>query len=323
MRAAVLACAMLALPASAATLRDRLVTLSDPSVRLSDLFAGLDQDRVIGPAPEPGGRIVVEQAQLVAIARQFSVDWRSASTADRVTIERPGRLFPRGQVLDALRAALLTAGMPPNAEIETPDVTLPMVPPDDSATPEVAQTSYDAASGRFTAMLSITATGMTPVHARLSGHVQEMIDVQVATRRIAAGEVLAAGDMQVQRLRAGRVRSEPARVPEDAVGLALRHPLSAGAPVLMAELGRPVMTQRGVPVQVQLDMPGLSVTVQGVAMEPGATGETVHVVNPQSRAVMEAQVTGPNRVRVTGGSPTTLPQGWAMPQPSPVRVAVR
>ena len=55
-----------------------ITTLSAPVVRLSDLFDGLesDGDVVLGPGPAPGGRIVVEAAQLAAIARQFGVDWR-------------------------------------------------------------------------------------------------------------------------------------------------------------------------------------------------------------------------------------------------------
>ena len=49
--------------------------------------------RVLGPGPAPGGRIVVEAAQLAAIARQFGVDWRPASPADRAVLDRPGRML--------------------------------------------------------------------------------------------------------------------------------------------------------------------------------------------------------------------------------------
>jgi hypothetical protein len=57
--------------ADAATLRT-MTTLHAPVVRLSDLFddAGAGADRVLGPGPGAGGRIVVEAAQLGAIARR-------------------------------------------------------------------------------------------------------------------------------------------------------------------------------------------------------------------------------------------------------------
>jgi hypothetical protein len=77
-RAALSGLALLAAGAvEAATLRP-LVTLSGPMVHLRDLFedAGPNADRVLGPGPGPGGRIIVGATQLGAIARQFGVDWR-------------------------------------------------------------------------------------------------------------------------------------------------------------------------------------------------------------------------------------------------------
>lgn len=310
-------------PAAAAALRDTDVILSTASVRLSDLFQGITQDRVIGPAPDPGGRIVVEGPQLVAIARQFGVDWHPGGTADRVVLERPGRPFPRDPVLAALRDALLAGGMPANSEIETPSFTVPLVPPGDSARTDVTEASYEPVTGRFTALLSVTADGMKPFNARLSGHVQEMTWLQVTTRRIAAGEVLASSDLQPARVRAGLARSEPARVPEQAAGMAAQHALNAGSPVLLAELRRPMMMLRGTPVQVLFDRPGLSMTIQGVAMEAAALGDPVHVANPASRTVVMGLVTGPSQVRAASDtSAIPMVPGAPVPQP-PSRLAGR
>jgi flagella basal body P-ring formation protein FlgA len=321
----VFALVVLAAPASATVvLRDGDVTLSDQSVRLSDLFDGVSRDRVIGPAPDPGGRIVVESAQLSAIARQFGVEWRPVTTADRVVLERPGRQFPREPVMTALRTALLAAGIPPVSEIETPPFTPPMVPAGDSARPDVTETAYDPATGRFTALLSITADGMKPFNARLSGHVQELIDLQVTTRRMTAGEVIAPGDIQPARVRAGLARSEPARQPEQAVGMALQRPLNAGSPVVLSDLARPMMVLRGASVQVLLNRPGLTMSIQGVALEAAAMGDPVHVLNPTSRVVMSGVVTGTSTIRVDGASnPVQLAPGAPVPPPPPARLAIR
>src|ERR1700712_539218 len=64
----------------AASLRT-MTSLHGPAVYLRDLFddAGSNADRVLGPGPEPGGRIILEAAQLNAIARQYSVAWPSAA----------------------------------------------------------------------------------------------------------------------------------------------------------------------------------------------------------------------------------------------------
>ncbi len=309
---------LLANAALGATLRPS-TSVSDGSVRLSDLFDGALNDRIIGPGPEPGSRIVVEAAQLAAIARQFGIDWRPGSTADRAVIERPGRPFPRADVLAALRAALATAGISADAEVEMPAFTPPMVPADSSALAEVAQLEYDVVTGRFTAMLSITAAAMAPSHSRLSGRIVEMVDVAVATRHLTTGDVVGPGDAVLARLRATLVRTEVARQPAQAIGQEVHRPVGAGAPFPLAELGRPAAVLRGATVQMQLSSPGLQLSAQGLAMESGAIGERIHVLNPTSRAIVDAEIVATGRVRVSGGTPGQLPPG----APIPVRVAGR
>src|SRR5579864_5897239 len=105
--------------AEGATLRTT-TTLHAAVVRLSDLFdeAGANADRVLGPGPGAGGRIVVEAAQLGAIARQFGVDWRPSSSADRAVLDRPGRPMRREDVLRAVKSALMAGGASADCDIE-------------------------------------------------------------------------------------------------------------------------------------------------------------------------------------------------------------
>ena len=309
---------LLAVPAKGASLRGG-TSLADPAVRLSDLFDGVQQDRAIGPGPEPGGRIIVEAPQLAAIARQFNVDWRPASTADRIVLERPGRPFPREEAFAALRDALRVAGVSPDADVEMPGYTALLVPAAAEARAEVGQLDYNATEGRFTAVLSVTAAGMAPAHARLSGRVMEMLDLPVATRRLMPGEVIGPGDVQMARLRASLVRTDVVQLPAQAIGMALRHPIGPGAPFPVGDLNRPFTVQKGETVQMQLDTPGISLSAQGLAMDNGATGERVRVLNVQSRAIVDAEVSGTARVRVSGTVPLQLAPG----APLPVRVAGR
>ena len=310
--AAVASAAMLALPALGATLRG-VATLHDPSVRLSDLFEGAGHDLVIGPAPEPGGRLVVEAAQLAAIARQFDVNWRPVNNTEHTVIDRPGMALPRADAMAALQTALAVAGIPADADVQLPVYVPVMVPPDGSAVPEVGQVDYDPVSGRFTALLSVTALGMNPVQARLSGRVQPMIEIPVATRHMLAGDVITPEDIHVARLRASGVRADVAQWPAQAIGMALRHNVAAGSPMPLADLGHPVLVRKNSAVMMLLDAPGLSLTAQGIAAEDGGRGELIRVLNPASRAVVTAEVTGPDRVRVTGGQPTILAPGASVP----------
>ena len=310
--------ALAAFPTQAATLRGG-TTLSDPQVRLSDLFDGVERDRAIGPSPEPGGRIIVESAQLGAIARQFDVDWRPTSTADRIVLERPGRPFPREETLAALRVALGVAGVAADADVEMPGYAPILVPAEVRAAAEVGQLDYNATTGQFTAVLSVTAAGMSPGHTRLSGRIVDIVELPVAVHRMMPGDVVGPADIQMARLHANAVRSEVAQVPAQVVGMALRHPIGAGAPLLLTDLARPQAVQRGEAVQMQLQTPGISVSAQGIAMDSGAVGERVRVLNATSRAVVEAEVLSSGQVRVSGTAPVLLPPGSAVP----VRLAAR
>lgn len=294
------------LTAEAATLRV-MTTLHTSIVRLSDLFenAGGNADRVLGPGPGAGGRIVVESAQLGAIARQFGVDWRPASSADRAVLERPGKPLRREDVMTAVRAAVNAVGASADCDIDLADFASPIVPLEVTAHPVVFDLAYDGNSGRFSAMLSVTGEAMDPVNLRIGGRVDDTMELPVTTTRLPAGSVLHAEDIHMARVHASLVHGEVARRVEEAVGMQLKHQIGAGLPLAASELARPSMVQKGARVLMLLDSPGIALTAQGQAQEAGAVGERIHVSNPTSHAVVEAEVIGPDRVRV---APTGQPR---------------
>jgi len=290
--------------AEAATLRT-VTTLHGPRVKLSDLFddAGAEADRVLGPGPAPGGRIVVEAAQLAAIAHQFGVDWKPASNADRAVLDWPGRPLAREAVLAALREALTASGVDEQAcEIDLAGYTPPVVPFDGELHPLVSQLDYDRGSGRFSAVLSVTGEDVQPINSRITGRVDEMIALPVATSRLAAGAVLGEEDVHIAMVPARLAGRGVAHAAEEAIGQQLRHPVAAGQPLLLADLMRPAVVRRGADILMQLDSPGIALTAQGRALEAGAIGERIRVLNPVTHAVIEAQVIGPDRVRVAPGA---------------------
>jgi flagella basal body P-ring formation protein FlgA len=243
------------------------------------------------------------------------VDWRPASSADRAVLERPGRLLPREEVLNVVRAALVAAGASPDCAVELPGFSPPLVPLEARPQPLAGELDYDAASGRFTAMLAVTGPGMEPMNLRIAGQADDTIELPVAVSRLPAGTVVRPDDVRMARVHVAMVHNEMVHSIADAVGQQLRHPVIAGQPLAVANLARPALVQRGSNVEMQLLSPGISLLAQGVAMDSGATGERIRVLNPSSRAVVEAEVIGPGRVRVTPeGMPISMAargnQGW-------------
>jgi flagella basal body P-ring formation protein FlgA len=294
--------------AQAASLRT-MTTLHGPNVYLRDLFddAGPSGDRVLGPGPEPGGRIVVESAQLNAIARQFNVAWRSVSRADRAVLEWPGRPLRKEDAIEAVRIAVTAGGASEDIDIDMPGFNPPIVPAEVTTVSTVSQLEYDSNTGHFTAALTITADGMNPIDTRISGRVDEVVEAPVALTRLLPETVLRADDVRVARVRAAVLPNEVARSLDQIVGMELRRPVAAGQPLRLVDLVRPPLVQRGATVQIELSASGLSVTGQAVALDAGAEGEKVRVQNMTSHAFMFAQVIGPGKVRVTPDSPPALP----------------
>jgi flagella basal body P-ring formation protein FlgA len=163
---------------------------------------------------------------------------------------------------------------------------------------------YDANAGHFAAVLSITGEAMDPINLRLVGRVDDTIELPVATTRLLAGSVVHAEDAHIARVHTTSVRGEAAHRLGDAIGMQLKQPLAAGQPFALSELMKPAMVQKGADVLIELNSPGITLTAQGQALESGAIGEHIRVLNPTSRAVIAAEVIGPSRVRA---APNALP----------------
>ncbi len=136
----------------------------------------------------------------------------------------------------------------------------------------------------------------------MAGRVVQMGSAVVATRRLLPDEVIAASDVRVVQLPERRLGGDPVRDPAQVVGQAARRTIPLGQPIVGGDVGQPVMIAKGATVVLLMDTPGLSIAAQGVALASGGRDDTIQVMNPLSRAVVEARVTGPGRATIAPGS---------------------
>jgi flagella basal body P-ring formation protein FlgA len=289
----------LPMPAFAADLRPYTITTS-PSVRLADLFDNLGRtpDRVLGRGPAPGERIVVAAPQLAAIARDFNVDWRPSTGAEQAVVERRADTLPRAVILAAVRQALQAAGAPDGSDVVMPDTQPIMVPAGSQPIPEILQCNYDSATGRFTALVSVVSPDMPPVQQRVSGAVVVLVAATVPIHRLARGSVIAATDVQSMRVRVNLLHGSTAVRQDQAEGMVLKHDVAAGQPLTSLDVARVDLVLRGSLVHMTLNSGGILLAAEGIARDSGAAGDRVHIENPTSHAIVEAEVIGPDAVRV-------------------------
>jgi flagella basal body P-ring formation protein FlgA len=70
-----------------------------------------------------------------------------------------------------------------------------------------------------------------------------------------------------------------------------------------SDLVKPDMVTRNESVTLVYEVPGIVLSARGKAMESGREGDTVNVMNVQTKRTIQGTVTGPGRVTVTAQSP--------------------
>lgn len=289
--------------ADAATLRAS-ATVDADVVRVGDIFddAGHLAEAVIAPAPRPGRRYVLDANWLADNARAVGIDWRPSSRFDRIVVERPGRIVGREAISDALREALRLEGAPAGAGIEyagrAPELSVPLQAPPGL---EVQSLSFDRASGRFSAMVVAGAGHASAQRLPVSGRLVATRQVPVLRRAVQAGEIVRATDVEFVEVREEALRRDVLVDAGQVVGQSARRPLRAGEVLRDNDLRAPLLVNRNGLVTIVLRNGGMSLSAQGRALDDGARGDTVRVLNVQSKRTIEAQVIGPDAVAVIGG----------------------
>lgn len=120
-------------------------------------------------------------------------------------------------------------------------------------------------------------------------------NVQVLTyaRSLMAGEIVQPQDL-VWAKAAAAPGDAPAE-PEAAVGLAAKRPVREGAAVSLRDLASVQVVKIGETVTVTYSADGISLSLDGKAMNAAGVGEPVNVQNTASKKIIQAVVTGPGQ----------------------------
>jgi flagella basal body P-ring formation protein FlgA len=89
--------------------------------------------------------------------------------------------------------------------------------------------------------------------------------------------------------------------------MAVKRPLRIGQAVRAADLMKPEIVRQNEAVTITYERPGIVLSVRGKALEAGAEGDVINVLNIQSKRTLQTTVTGPGRV-----SAAALPASVAM-----------
>ena len=167
----------------------------------------------------------------------------------------------------------------------------------------MARLSYDPSRQRFDIVFDIPGSAIlqrTPLH--LSGTVIETAEFVTPVHTIQRGEIVGRSDLITKRRPRRELNGEVLTQVDDVAGLAARHALRPGGPLRQMDLMQPQLVQRNDNVTLIYQVPGILLTVRGKALEAGAEGAAVSVLNLQSKRTVHGTVSGLGRVTVASSA---------------------
>lgn len=291
-----------------------ILILDKPGVRLGDLFEGLPTDVAARPlrglgTPEAG--LLLDAEQLEAIARENGLSWRPASPDLTVRIDRPVEQIGEEMVLQTVTQALAAQGHPTGEiRLDAPPGSFTVGRGQARLGLRVSELTFEPKVSRFVAQVGPVVGGET---RRIAGRVIAMADVPVMTRAVGTGEVIQAGDVTIQRLRADQAGRSYVIDPDRIIGKTARRTLLAGQPVRPGDLNATMMVQKNAPITVNVVSGAMALAMQGKALDDGALGDMVRVLNIRSNKVLSGIVSAPSTVTVNATVVTVAPSASGSP----------
>ena len=295
-----------AAPSTPALKRD--VTVTGDLVRIGDLIenAGILVGIAIFRAPDLGQTGSVPAAQVIAAARTHGLAIVEAQGISEVTVTRAAHAIGPKEIEARIARAL--AARYNLGDVESlrvafdRDVRALTLDASSPADLRVVRMSYDGSARRFDLTFEVVHGQGQRNHLRYTGTAVETVETAVLTRPLQRGEVVKAADIAMERRPRSDLAGEAPVKSDAVVGLALKRAMRASQPLRAADLAKPEIVQRNEMVTLTYQVPGVLLHMRVKALEAGAEGDVINLLNIQSKRTLQGVVTGPGRVAVA--SPT-------------------
>ncbi|MBL8672374.1 MAG: flagellar basal body P-ring formation protein FlgA [Alphaproteobacteria bacterium] len=282
--------------ASDVTLRTQVEVAGDV-IRLGDLFEGLadNADVAVARAPEPGASVGFEANYLAQLSLRYKIGWRPDSRFERVVVTRRSTAIDQDAIAYALRSAFAREGLSSELDVTFDGSQRTVhVPAGQGSALTVERLAVDRASGRFTATLSVAGTH----RIQSSGRVIEMVKVPVLADRLGPEDVIRATNLRWVTLRMDRLQGDIVTDADTLIGMSPRRGLTPGTPLRANDVRPTIVVKKNSVVGMVFKTPYMTLSAQGRALEDGAQGDTIRVINTATQRTVHAQVSGPGQVKI-------------------------
>ena len=285
------------------------ITVNSEIVRIGDVVenAGTASQIAIFRSPDLGTTGSLPTAQLISVLRDHQVIGVDTGNISAVSVTRSSRTLASKDIeMQVARALERRNGLGDAANLSVTfdrDLRELQLDASNSGDMRASAIRFDTRNGRFDVSFDIANdVNATPTKLRFTGVAVETVEAAVLTRGLERNDVIKASDVVVERRPKAEVGNDAA-ARDRAVGMQARKSLKAGQSLRAADLSKPDRVTRDQSVTLVYETPGLYLTGRGKALENGTEGDTVNVLNLQSKRTVQGIVIGPGQVSVSIAAP--------------------
>ncbi|HVJ35555.1 MAG TPA: flagellar basal body P-ring formation chaperone FlgA [Terriglobia bacterium] len=286
------------------------VMVDSAVIKLGDLFDRpiTGGDTPIAQAPKPGQTVSLDARFLRQLMRAYHLDISNNETFDHVLVARKSQMIKSDEVTAAIVQAISerteqSANMDivfDNGEVQ---FTLPTNVP---ATVAVQGLNFDAANNRFLAILTVPASGPTLYTQQVVGTVYEKTQVPVLKRLVSAGDTIQQDDIDWTSSRVDQLASNTVTDAQQMVGRIAKRPLRPGQVLRATDLISEPTVHKNDLITIAVQTRDMSLTVRGKALEDGAVGQTIHVMNVNTKKQLVGAVKDASTVLIQPAGPLAM-----------------
>ena len=285
------------------------VTVESDVVRIGDVIdnAGTEALVAIYRAPDLGTTGSLPTAQVIAALQAHKVIGVNTRDIREVSVTRLARTIEGKEIESQVARALEhRKGLGDAANLSLTfdhDVHEVRLEAWNTGSLQPASVWYEPRNGRFDVSFEIAnETNGARTKLRFTGVAIETVEVAVLTRSVERNEILKSSDVITERRPKAEVGGDAA-ARNRAVGMQARRQLRVGQALRGPDLSKPDLVQRDENVTLIYESTGLYLTMRGKALENGTEGDTVNVLNLQSKRNVYGVVVGRAQVAISIATP--------------------
>jgi flagella basal body P-ring formation protein FlgA len=281
------------------------ITVSDGVITLGDLLQtpAAQGKTALFAAPVPGSSGTINVARAIAAAKSYGFDAIASPGLREIQVEREARKITAADIEKAiaLKAAQHLRANAEDIEIDFGRTLAELnLEKNIGASLNFSSFRLEPQSGRFEAHLFVPGSAVLSEAspAVVTGTLFETAEVAQLKHTLVRGQVITKGDVELTRVKHQQLGNNMLRSLDQVVGMAARRGLSDDTILRDNDLEKAKIIDRNEMVLIVYETPLITVTTRGKALESGAIGDAIDVLNLQSKHTIQATVVGDGKVAV-------------------------